>query len=202
MSTHDDGGIGRVSRRGALALGLGIGATLLTGPLPAAADPTQVTVKYQRQQTQSWCSAASTRIALSAKNRERSQAALADLLNLPEGQGLQDPYQIARVLNQCLAGRLAGGTYTFRQPAAGTLKEQLQRRVRQSIGGGFPVVINMNRVGPDPYGESGHYIAIIGFRSGQYLISDPDEPARQRIWYSEANIVAWNKWNRFTAWTP
>ncbi|GAB2678684.1 C39 family peptidase [Thalassiella azotivora] len=186
-----------LSRRGVLALGLGVGLTAATATAASAAET--VAYQYRQQATQSWCSAASSRIALTARGLYPSQASLADSLGLVNGQGLQDPYAIARVLNDRLG--IAGRTqrYYFRQPPVGTLKERLRSRVKASINAGYPVVINMDRVNND-YFSAGHYIAIVGYRPDQYKIADPYTPVRDGVWRNEDNIVAWNKMNRFTAY--
>ncbi len=185
-----------LARRGVLALGLTAGVGVLGARSAAAA--TSVGYSYQRQQTQSWCSAASSRIALTAKGRTPTQASLASSLGLSGGSGLQDPYAIARVLNARLGIADNARRYRFRQPAAGTLKATLHTHVRTSIDAGYPVVINMNQVNGDVY-SAGHYIAIVGYRAGDYKIADPDEPARNGVWRTEDNIVAWNKLNRYSS---
>lgn len=185
-----------LARRGVLALGLTAGAGVLGAQSAAAA--TSVGYTYQRQETQSWCSAASSRIALTAKGRTPTQASLASSLGLSGGSGLQDPYAIARVLNARLGIGDNARRYRFRQPAAGTLKATLHTHVRTSIDAGYPVVINMNQVNNDHY-SAGHYIAIVGYRADGYKIADPDEPARNGVWRDEDNIVLWNKLNRYTS---
>ena len=52
-------------RRGFLSLGLATGVTLA---LASEADAASVGYSYQLQATQSWCSAASSRIALTARD--------------------------------------------------------------------------------------------------------------------------------------
>ena len=192
-----------LSRRQALGLGVGLGAGALTAALPAtsAEAGVQRTVPYEyvRQQTQSWCSAASSFIALSSR-RNPTQAGLARRLGLEGGSGLQDPLRIAAVLNDRLGLTGAAHRYVFRQPPAGTLKERLRMRVVTSINAGYAVVINMDRVAGDTY-SAGHYVAIVGYRDGQYKIADPDEPARNGVWFSADQVVAWNKLNRFTAFS-
>jgi hypothetical protein len=192
-----------LSRRQALGLGVGLGAGTLVGVLPAttAQAGVQRTVAYEyvRQQTQSWCSAASSFIALSSR-RNPTQAGLARDLGLSGGSGLQDPLRIAAVLNQRLGLTGAAHRYVFRQPPAGTLKERLRMRVVASIDAGHAVVINMDRVAGDTY-SAGHYVAIVGYRDGAYKIADPDEPARNGVWFRADDVVAWNKLNRFTAFS-
>lgn len=186
-----------ISRRGVLGLGLGLGASAVVGVLPASAAETVLNYTWKQQNTQSWCSAASSRIALSAVlSQPPTQATLASQLGLVGGSGLQDPTLIAKVLNSHIGA--AGGSYVFRIAPAGELKTRLRTRVKESIGRGYPVVINMNQVGSSTY-SAGHYIAIVGYRAGEYLISDPDSEARRRAWFSDDSIVAWNKLNRFTA---
>lgn len=183
-------------RRGFLALGLSSGITLA---LASEAEAATVGYQYQVQQTQSWCSAASSRIAISARDSTPpTQTSLASSLGLVNGQGLQDPLLIAQVLNNRL-GR-AGFTqrYYFRQPAAGTLKVQLRSRVTQSINAGYPVVINMNQV-DSTWFSSGHYIAIVGYDATRYKIADPVTSSRNGVWRNENDIVLWNKLNRFTS---
>ncbi len=194
--------LGVISRRGALTLGLGLGATALTGVLPAAAAPTVLSYEYKRQNTQSWCSAASSRIALSAvigRGALPTQARLAGQLGLVNGAGLQDPTRIASVLNSYLE-IIGGHRYVFRLAPAGELKARLRMRVVESVNRGYPVVINMNSVNGESY-SSGHYIAIVGYRANGYKIADPDEPTRNGVWYTEDQIVAWNRYNRFTAFS-
>jgi hypothetical protein len=186
-----------MSRRAALATGVGLGLGVVTAGTAHAAET--VPYDYQRQETQAWCSAASARIALTARGRTPTQASLADALGLTRTRGLQDPYAIARVLNARLGIDDRTQRYYFRQPEAGTLKERLRARVVASIDSGYPVVINMNQVDDEDYRASGHYIAIVGYRRGEYKISDPDAPGRDGVWRDVDNIVLWNKWNRFTA---
>lgn len=192
-----------LSRRQALGLGVGLGAGGLAAVLPAtsAHAGVQRTVPYEyvRQATQSWCSAASSFIALSSR-RNPTQAGLARRLGLEGGSGLQDPLRIAAVLNERLGLTGAAHRYVFRQPPAGTLKERLRMRVVASINAGYAVVINMDRVAGDTY-SAGHYVAIVGYRDGQYKIADPDEPTRNGVWFSADKVVAWNKLNRFTAFS-
>ncbi|GAA1848738.1 C39 family peptidase [Microlunatus capsulatus] len=192
-----------LSRRQALGLGVGLGAGTLVGVLPAttaqAGAQRTVAYEYVRQQTQSWCSAASSFIALSSR-RNPTQAGLARDLGLSGGSGLQDPLRIAAVLNQRLGLTGAAHRYVFRQPPAGTLKERLRMRVVASIDAGHAVVINMDRVAGDTY-SAGHYVAIVGYRDGAYKIADPDEPTRKGVWFGADDVVAWNKLNRFTAFS-
>lgn len=188
-----------ISRRAALTLGLGVGAAAVVGVSPAAAATT-LSYVYRRQNTQSWCSAASSRIALSAvigRGALPTQRRLADQLGLVGGAGLQEPTLIARVLNSYLDAGTGHG-YVFRIAPSGELKQRLRMRVHESVDRGYPVVINMNSVAGDNY-PAGHYIAIVGYRSGAYKIADPDEPTRNGVWFTENQIVAWNKLNRFTA---
>ena len=191
-----DDTLAALPRRGVLALGLGLGMTALT-----AAQAHAITVRYyeyKEQNEQSWCSAASSRIALTARGHYPTQRALADDLGLVGGNGLQDPYAIARVLNDRLGLAGQAQRYYFRMPAAGTLKAQLRARVERSIDAGYPVVINMDRVNDD-YFAPGHYIAIVGYDASRYKIADPFTSSRNGVWRGEDNIVAWNKLNRFTA---
>jgi Peptidase_C39 like family len=183
-------------RRGFLSLGLATGVTLA---LATEADAASVGYSYQLQTTQSWCSAASSRIALTARDRFPTQASLANSLGLEGGSGLQDPYAIARVLNNRLGIADRTQRYYFRQPAAGTLKASLRARVVRSIDAGYPVVINMDRVDSDFF-SAGHYIAIVGYGAGTYKIADPYRSSRNGVWRNDDDIVAWNKLNRFTAY--
>ena len=183
-------------RRGFLSLGLATGVTMA---LATKADAASVGYSYQLQATQSWCSAASSRIALTARDRFPTQASLANSLGLEGGSGLQDPYAIARVLNNRLGIADRTQRYYFRQPAAGTLKTALRSRVVRSIDAGYPVVINMDRVDSDFF-SAGHYIAIVGYGAGTYKIADPDRSSRNGVWRNDDDIVAWNKLNRFTAY--
>ena len=93
-----------------------------------------------------------------------------------------------------------GHRYVFRIAPGGELKARLRMRVHESIDRGYPVVINMNQVAGDTY-SAGHYIAIVGYRANGYRIADPDEPTRNGVWFTEDQIVAWNKLNRFTAFS-
>ena len=185
-----------LARRGFLTLGLTTGLTLALADRASAAT---VGYSYQVQATQSWCSAASSRIALTARDRFPTQASLANSLGLEGGSGLQDPLAIARVLNNRLGIADRTQRYYFRQPDAGTLKERLRARVVRSIDAGYPVVINMNQVDSDWF-SAGHYIAIVGYGAGTYKIADPFTSSRNGVWRNEDNIVAWNKLNRFTAY--
>lgn len=192
---------GVITRRAALVLGLGVGAGAVLGTRPAAAT-TVLDYEYKRQNTQSWCSAASSRIALSAVIGRRAlptQARLANQLGLVNGAGLQDPTLIATVLNR-YTDVVNGHRYVFRIAPSGELKSRLRMRVHESVDRGYPVVINMNSVAGDTY-SAGHYIAIVGYRANGYKIADPDEPTRNGVWYTEDQIVAWNKLNRFTAFS-
>lgn len=127
-----------------------------------------------------------------------TQASLAKSLGLVNGHGLQDATLIARVLNARLSRTGSTHRYHFRQPATGTLKEQLYRRVRQSVDAGYPVVINMNQVAGDHF-SAGHYVAIVGYTSTKYKIADPYRSSRSGVWYPHADVVYWNKLNRFTS---
>lgn len=189
---------GKLTRRSLLVAGAGTGIGLALGASPAHAA--SLTYRYQKQETLSWCSAASTRIALTARNRTPSQASLADSLGLRNGAGLQSPELIAKVLNERL-GLSGAGSYVLRIAPTGTLYERLQMRVKASIDAGFPVVINMNSVDGDTF-SAGHYIAIVGYDANRYQIADPYDPNRNGVWRSKQNIVDWNKLNRFTAYTP
>lgn len=183
-------------RRSVLALGLAAGASVA---LATEAKAVGLSYQYQRQETQSWCSAASSRIALTARDRYPTQASLASSLGLAGGQGLQDPYAIARVLNNRLGIADRTQRYYFRRPDYGTLKTALRNRVVNSINAGFVVVINMDRVDGDFF-SAGHYIAIVGYGAGTYKIADPYTATRNGVWRDEDDIVAWNKLNRFTAY--
>lgn len=185
-----------LARRGFLALGLTTGVTVALARPSSAAT---VGYTYQVQQTQSWCSAASSRIALSARDHRPSQSSLAASLGLRDGHGLQDATLIASVLNSRLGIGGRSARYYFRQPAAGTLKARLRSRVVHSIDAGYPVVINMNQVDGTVF-SSGHYIAIVGYRAGEYKIADPVTSSRNGVWRDEDDIVRWNKLNRFTAY--
>lgn len=186
----------KLTRRGLLTAGVGAGATLL---LPATeASAATLSYSYQTQSTGSWCSAASTRIALSARGVKPTQGSLAKSLGLVNGHGLQDATLIAKVLNARLSRTSSTHRYHFRMPAAGTLKEQLYKRVKQSIDAGYPVVINMNQVAGDHF-SAGHYVAIVGYTSTKYQIADPYRSGRNGTWYPHADVVYWNKLNRFTA---
>lgn len=201
--------VGTFSRRGLLGLGAGVGSVALLG-VPAVAkpplDPPPPPAKkvlaytYRKQATQSWCSAASTRIALSAQGKRPSQKKLAGALGLKGGHGLQDPALISRVLNNRLGLRGKGFRYRLKIAPSGTLKRNLRKNVVTSVRNGYPVVINMNSVAGDDF-SAGHYVAIVGYRKGQYLLSDPYDPARKRAWYAADKVVAWNKLNRYTAAT-
>ena len=96
-------------------------AGALTAALPAtsAEAGVQRTVPYEyvRQQTQSWCSAASSFIALSSR-RNPTQAGLARRLGLEGGSGLQDPLRIAAVLNARGVRTARGGRWAATQVGA------------------------------------------------------------------------------------
>lgn len=185
-----------LTRRGLLAGGLGTGATLF---LPAAAaSAATVPYSFQVQETGSWCSAASTRIALTARDVTPSQTTLANDLGLSAGRGLQDPTYIAAVLNAHLLRTDSEHKYYFRMPERGTLAETLYTHTTQSIDAGYPVVINMNQVAGDVF-DAGHYVAIVGYTTSKYQLADPFTSARDGVWYPHADVVAWNKLNRYTA---
>ncbi|MVA74479.1 hypothetical protein GC722_00285 [Auraticoccus sp. F435] len=193
------------------ALGLGVGLAALPDladtaaamppiPEPTIPDRKVLAYQYRRQATQNWCAPASARIALTARGKYPTQDALRRQMGVgPQGShGLQDPQEIAKTLNERLG--LVGKSFRYRLyiPPAGTLKERLRRRVEVSIFNGYPVVINMNQVAGDSY-SAGHYIAIVGYDQTRYKVADPDEPARNGVWYHQDKIVTWNKLNRFTA---
>lgn len=185
-----------LTRRGLIAGGLGTGAALLLPTTAASAATLPYT--FQTQETGSWCSAASTRIALTARDVTPSQTTLAKDLGLSGGAGLQDPTYIAAVLNAHLLRTDSAQKYYFRMPKAGTLAETLYGHTRTSIDAGHPVVINMNQVAGDTF-SAGHYVAIVGYTTTKYQLADPFTSARNGVWYPHADVVAWNKLNRYTA---
>jgi hypothetical protein len=198
-----------VSRRSLLVGGAGAGvAVTVAAPAAQAAG---VAYAYQVQSRYNYCSAASSRIALSAPILRRdssenrtipSQDSLARGLNLDpyDGDasttGLKDPTLIATVLNNRLG--IAGNArrYRLRISPSGTLYTDLQAKVRESVSAGYPVVINMNRVDGDYF--DGHYIAIVGYGADRYQIADPYRSSRNGVWRIKQDIVDWNKLNRFT----
>lgn len=184
-----------LTRRGLIAGGIGTGATLF---IPAAASAATLPYSFQAQETGSWCSAASTRIALTARDVTPSQSTLANDLGLSGGAGLQDPTYIAAVLNAHLLRTDSAQKYRFRMPAAGTLAKTLHGHTRTSIDAGYPVVINMNQVAGDTF-NAGHYVTIVGYTASRYQLADPFTSARNGVWYPHADVVAWNKLNRYTA---
>ncbi|WP_157677145.1 C39 family peptidase [Auraticoccus monumenti] len=199
-----------MTRRSLLVAGAGAGIGLTVGATDASAAG--VTYRYQKQPNGYYCSAASTRIALSApllrrdsseNSRIPTQDSLAKGLNLhpydgpgTSNMGLKVPTLIATVLNNRLGLNGKARRYRFRISPSGTLYTDLQAKVRASIDAGYPVVINMSRVNGDTY--DGHYIAIVGYDAQRYKIADPDEPARNGVWRSKQDITDWNKLNRFT----
>ncbi|WP_152365751.1 C39 family peptidase [Microlunatus speluncae] len=200
----------QLTRRSLLIAGAGAGIGLTLGTTQASAAG--VKYRYQKQPNGYYCSAASTRIAISApilrrdssENRQiPSQNSLAKGLNLHpydgpglENMGLKVPTLIATVLNNRLNLNGKAKRFRFRISPSGTLYADLQAKVRASIDAGYPVVINMNQVDDDHF--DGHYIAIVGYGAERYQIADPYDPDRNGVWRSKQKIVDWNKLNRFT----
>lgn len=197
-----------LTRRSLLIGGAAAGIGLTLGVAEAEAVTRGVTYRYQRQPNSWYCSAASTRIALSTTMLRRNdpiptQNSLAKSLNLHPydgpsrvNMGLKDPTLIAKVLNRRLGYVGLSYRYLFRISPSGTLYRDLQAKVRTSIDAGHPVVINMSRVDSNRY--DGHYIAIVGYSNTQYKIADPANPNRAGVWRGKQQIVDWNKLNRFT----
>lgn len=191
-----------ISRRGFLITSAGVGlAALLPVPVAQAAGTGTIAITYQRQKEQNWCSAASSRIALSATGRTPTQKSLAKGLGLGPvgGHGLLDPYAIARVLNNRLGLKDATYKYHLRQDM-GAFDDAIQLAMTLNK----PVVYNVIKVGNQSYSASGHYICITGRRktgpkSVQYRIADPDSPARTGNWYDRSAVKSWNKYGRYTS---
>ena len=188
----------RFSRRGLVAAAAGF---MLAAFAPiSAAQAATIATTYQQQQTQSWCSAAASRIALSAAGILPSQAALASDLGLSGGSGLQDPYAIARVLNKRLGISQAPFRYKLSQDMA-----TFDDAINYGVSVNKPVVYNVVQVAGQSYAASGHYITITGRRvvgtnSVEYRISDPDSPARTGNWYKRSDVKSWNKFGRYTSY--
>lgn len=200
-----------VSRRALLVGGAGAGVGVVATVAAPAAQAAGTNYAYQVQSRYNYCSAASSRIALSSPILRRdasenrtvpSQDSLANSLNLDpyDGDaattGLKDPELIAKVLNNRLGIASRTNRYRFRMSPSGTLYTDLQAKVRESISAGYPVVINMNRVDGDYF--DGHYIAIVGYGPDRYQIADPYRSSRNGVWRDKQDIVDWNKLNRFT----
>ena len=200
-----------ISRRSLLVAGAGAGVGVVATVAAPAAQAAGTNYAYQVQSRYNYCSAASSRIALSSPILRRdasenrtvpSQNSLAESLNLDpyDGSasttGLKDPTLIATVLNRRLGIASHANRYRFRISPSGTLYTDLQNKVRESISAGYPVVINMNQVDGDHF--DGHYIAIVGYGPDRYQIADPYRSSRNGVWRAKQDIVDWNKLNRFT----
>lgn len=190
----------RLSRRAFILAAAGAGL-VAAAPVPAAvAGDTTIATTYQEQRQQNWCSAAATRIAISASGRLYTQADLASALGLssdPSGHGLVDPAAIARLLNS----RLGMSDTVFRYFLSQDM-DRFDDAVAYGVSVDKPVVYNVDQVAGQHY-SAGHYITITGRRTVdagvQYRISDPDSPERTGHWYGRTTVKTWNKYGRYTS---
>ncbi len=173
----------------------------MTPAAQADPDPANITIAttYQVQKQLNWCSAAASRIALTAQGRTPTQKGLAADLGLasdPNGHGLLSGERIATVLNARLG--YTGRAWSYRLE---TNIGYLDAEVKSSMSNGHPVVYNVTKVAGKTF-SAGHYITITGRKNvggiWEYRISDPYEPNRAAKWYKRADVISWNKGGRFT----
>lgn len=175
----------------------------MTPAAQADPDPVNITIAttYQEQKQLNWCSAAASRIALTAKGRTPTQAGLAADLGLSSdknGHGLLDAENIRKVLNARLG--IGGNTYRY---ALEQNMDAFDAAVKSSMSHGYPVVYNVTEVAGKTF-SAGHYITITGRRPVgdivEYRISDPYELNRAAKWYKRSVVKSWNKYGRYTAY--
>ena len=189
----------------AVVVSVGFPSTASAGPDPESGGGYRPGVyalpyNYQKQAAGHWCSAAAARIALSVRGKMVSQKTLAAELKLAPasttGPGLQSINTLADTLNKHLGRRY----YKVYQWSDTNLPTKLREHVRYNIDHKLAVVINVNNIG-DVHFPPGHYAVIVGYRfhGSEYLIADPSDPSRQRIWMSAKKVVAGIKLNRYVA---
>ena len=164
---------------------------------------------YRQQETYFWCSAAAAQIALSMRGTTVSQEQLRRQLNLAprngvrppsdpfygETLGLQDPAHLVKTLNSYDPEK----PYELRMPSNSEVRVALRNDVRYNVNHRLGVLINVTKTGD--LEVDGHYMTIVGYRSGgaRYLIADPFDSARKRVWMSADEVLSVLKLNRYIA---
>jgi hypothetical protein len=145
-------------------------------------------VDYQVQETSYWCGPAATRIALSARGVNRSQADLAAEIGTHTG-GTDCVGQITRVL-----GGYVGWYETTEMPddpPTQAQKDLLWNDIVTNINNGYPIVANIVAPpGNQPPGYPSdqtiyHYFTMIGYDDveGTVLIADPASFSGNQIYW-------------------
>lgn len=189
-----------VSRRtlltGTLAL---VAGGSVVGLSPTAAHAGTISYQFQTQATGSWCSAASARVALTARGLSPTQSELASQLGLSGDNGLPDISNLPSVLNS----RLGATRYTVRSYGSATsYRSGLDADIRASVDRGYAVILNTwyyTQGSGTVRSNSGHYLTVVGYNSSsQYYVADPasylNDPGR---WWPVATVLGWQKLYRY-----
>ncbi|MBB3666357.1 MULTISPECIES: C39 family peptidase [Prauserella salsuginis group] len=146
--------------------------------LAAQAGEVTLDVDYQVQETSYWCGPAATRIALSAKGVQRSQADLAAELGTHTG-GTDHISQVTSVMNNYVGGYAT--TEMPNDPPTQAQKDRLWNDIVTDINAGDAIVANIVAPpGNQPPGYPSdqtiyHYFTVVGYddRNGTVQIADP-----------------------------